>query len=253
MLNSILNIILTSNANLFVDIIQEKSAWDLIRESGLFAKLVLFMLIMFSVISWAIMLWKWRQFARVESDNAYFMSRFRSSNDLKSSFKDLAKIKFSPFARMFKESFGEWDYCISVEKELSKSDSPKLGEQHFKIISDSASCIGEEELSRLGGYVTFLATTANASPFLGLLGTVWGIMGSFSAIGTRGSASLAIVAPGIAEALIATVAGLAAAIPAVVGYNYFNNRLRVMGVGIDNFKLELMNAFRRENLLNKKE
>jgi len=93
-----------------------------------------------------------------------------------------------------------------------------------------------------------LATTGNISPFFGLLGTVWGIMDSFASIGVRGSASLAVVAPGIAEALIATVVGLAVAIPAVMAYNFFNNQLKVFSTQVDNFTLEFLSAVKKEEL-----
>jgi biopolymer transport protein TolQ len=239
---------LFSTFGIYTDVVPGKSAWDLISESGLFAKIILFILVSFSVISWAIMLWKRHQFARAESESRYIQRKFRSARDLVSAYSKLSGIKSSPLYKMYTEALSEWEYCLAVEKEISGNGNPHLDERHIKLIDEAAARAGEEELSRLGGYISFLATTANASPFLGLLGTVWGIMGSFSAIGVRGTASLAVVAPGIAEALIATVAGLAAAIPAVVGYNYFNNRLRVMGVKVDNFKSEIISAARRQNL-----
>ncbi|MBD3170437.1 MAG: Tol-Pal system subunit TolQ [candidate division Zixibacteria bacterium] len=234
-----------------LEVVPGKSAWELILESGLFAKLILLILVSFSIISWAIMLWKWRQLSRAESDSRYIIGKFRSSRDIQALYKSLPRIKNSPLDIMFREAHSEWEYSVSVEKEMTGQNPAELDEEHFKLIGEAAARAGEDELTRLSGYVSFLATTANASPFLGLLGTVWGIMGSFSAIGERGSASLAVVAPGIAEALIATVAGLAAAIPAVVGYNYFNNRLKVLGVMVDNFKSELVSAYRRENLVNR--
>ncbi|MBD3232947.1 MAG: hypothetical protein GF315_04410 [candidate division Zixibacteria bacterium] len=203
---------------------------------------------MFSVVSWAIMLWKWRQFSAIESANKRFINNFRSARSIKNAYSNLSKFTKSPFSSMLRDSYAQWDYCRALQSDNSVNPSYSLNDEHFKIINDAAERAGEEELSGLSNYITFLATTANSSPFLGLLGTVWGIMGSFSAIGVRGSASLAVVAPGIAEALIATVAGLAAAIPAVIGYNHFSNRLRNFGVDVDNFKLELISAFRKENL-----
>ncbi len=224
-----------------MDVAPGKSAWNLIMESGLFAKIVLLILIGFSVISWAIIFWKWRQFSKTKSETSYFLGKFRASENIRSAYASTKSIRNTPFVRIFKASLSEWEYCRSLGDNI-------LNEEHFKLIRDAAERAGEEELSDLGGYIPFLATTANSSPFLGLLGTVWGIMGSFSAIGARGSASLAVVAPGIAEALIATVAGLAAAIPAVIAYNHFNNRLRTLAVEVDNFKLELLSEYRRENL-----
>ena len=108
---------------------------------------------------------------------------------------------------------------------------------------------GAEEVNRLEKAIVFLATTGNISPFFGLLGTVWGIMNAFASIGVRGSATLAVVAPGIAEALIATIAGLAVAIPAVMAYNFFNNKLKVISTQVDNFALEFLSAVKKENIL----
>ena len=101
------------------------------------------------------------------------------------------------------------------------------------------------EVAQLERYLPFLATTASSTPFIGLFGTVWGIMSAFHGIGTQGSASLAVVAPGISEALIATAAGLAAAIPAVIGYNYFINRVRHWATEMDGFMLDLLNVLSR--------
>jgi biopolymer transport protein TolQ len=101
------------------------------------------------------------------------------------------------------------------------------------------------EIERMERYLPFLATTASSAPFIGLFGTVWGIMTSFQSIGTQGSANLAVVAPGISEALIATAAGLAAAIPAVMGYNFYVNRVKYWASEMDGFLLDLLNAFAR--------
>jgi biopolymer transport protein TolQ len=146
----------------------------------------------------------------------------------------------------FKESeqFSKKEYLDNPRKEEGLTSENKT-----ELIKMTLDRIGAEELSRLERYVVFLATTGNISPFFGLLGTVWGVMDSFASIGVRGSASLAVVAPGIAEALIATIFGLAVAIPAVIGYNYFNNRLKFISTDIDNFSLEFLTSAKKEGIL----
>ena len=125
---------------------------------------------------------------------------------------------------------------------------PHQHKDRLDVIRMTLERVGSEEINRLEKSNVFLATTGNISPFFGLLGTVWGIMDSFASIGVRGSASLAVVAPGIAEALIATVVGLAVAIPAVMAYNFFNNQLKVFSTQVDNFTLEFLSAVKKEEL-----
>ena len=134
----------------------------------------------------------------------------------------------------------------SFASSRDKSGKIEIDDDSLEQVAEAIDRAGTDELLRLEKYVIFLATTANASPFLGLLGTVWGIMESFAQIGISGTATLAVVAPGIAEALIATIAGLAAAIPALIAYNYFINKLRQVAGGIDNFKSELFSSIKKE-------
>ena len=157
---------------------------------------------------------------------------------LEAGFKELEEI-----GRREKDPLAEREAPLVVEF------GPAQKKDRIDVIRMTLERVGSEEITRLEKSVVFLATTGNISPFFGLLGTVRGIMDSFASIGVRGSASLAVVAPGIAEALVATVVGLGVAIPAVMAYNFFNNQLKVYSTQVDNFTLEFLSAIKKENLL----
>jgi len=228
---------------LMPDAIAGKKITDLIMESSVFAKIILLVLVMFSVISWAIMIYKYFEYKRVIAGSEIFLRKFRARRSLEKSFPTLSAMKETPFAAIFGAAFVELE---SVIRSSDKGEQITIDDDSLEHIAEAIDRTGTSEISRLEKYVVFLATTANASPFLGLLGTVWGIMESFAQIGVMGTATLAVVAPGIAEALIATVAGLAAAIPAVIAYNYFTNKLRFITSEIENFKSELFSAIKKE-------
>jgi biopolymer transport protein TolQ len=124
-------------------------------------------------------------------------------------------------------------------------DDEEFGRERLEAIDRAMRRNTSLEIARLERYLPFLATTASAAPFIGLFGTVWGVMTAFHGIGQQGSASLAVVAPGISEALVATAAGLGAAIPAVIGYNYFVNRVKQWATEMDGFRLDLLNLLTR--------
>jgi biopolymer transport protein TolQ len=124
-------------------------------------------------------------------------------------------------------------------------DDDDFGRDRLEAVHRAMRRTASVEIAKLERYLTFLATTASATPFIGLFGTVWGVMAAFHGIGTQGSASLAVVAPGISEALIATAAGLAAAIPAVIGYNFFVSRVKDWATEMDGFTLDLLNLLTR--------
>jgi len=222
----------------------------MILESGVFAKSVLLILLFFSVVSWGIIINKFRLFRKVEAETRRFITTFRKSKTIAEAYLTCATLRRTPLSRMLEAGFKE-------SEQFSKKDyldNPGRGEgltpeNKSELIKMTLDRVGAEEISKLERYVVFLATTGNISPFLGLLGTVWGVMDSFASIGVRGSASLAVVAPGIAEALIATIFGLAVAIPGVIGYNYFNNRLKFVATDIDNFSLEFLSSAKKEGII----
>jgi biopolymer transport protein TolQ len=209
---------------------------SLILHSGPMAQFIIFVLMGFSVVSWGIMVERFRVLARSESESAAFISKFRAGSSL-GDLRDVAeKLPHAPAAAIYRAGF----------RQINVVGNPKVpamaGPTRDPIASIERVLVraANEEQARLERSLPFLATTAAASPFIGLFGTVWGIMSAFHAIGGMGTANLAVVAPGISEALVTTAAGLAAAIPAVIGYNYFVNRIRAIGTRMDNFVADFL-------------
>ncbi len=209
--------------------------FSLIYSAGPVAKAVMLILLIFSIISWTIMFVKFRQYGRTEREAERFFHAAREAD----SFKKLITIntESSPdnsFYRLIRAS-------TKRSRKRQKENNPEIKQETIPIIENAMRITISEETTRLERRLSFLATTANASPFIGLFGTVWGIMDSFREIGVRGTTSLAVVAPGISEALIATAMGLAAAIPAVLAYNYFSGRLKRIMSRMENASLYLIN------------
>jgi biopolymer transport protein TolQ len=206
--------------------------WSLVLDSGPMAKLVLAVLLVFSVASWGIIAERYRRFRGAEATSRRFLERFERGGGLAAIQDDTRDLSGSPIADIFRAGFRE----ISLNPPAGGTvDAPGLEALH-RVLRKSASV----QLGDLERSLGFLATTASATPFIGLFGTVWGIMNAFRGIGVSGTASLAAYAPGIAEALVATAAGLAAAIPAVIGYNHFLGRLRTMDLLVEEFVADLI-------------
>jgi len=194
---------------------------SLVLRAGVVVKFVLLILLFFSVFSWAIIFYKYKLFKSVERESEEFQSAFLKSKDMETLYQTTRSLRLSPLANLFRAVYP-----------LEDVDS--------EAIKRSLKRVEAAETAKLERYLTFLATTGSTTPFIGLFGTVWGIMDSFIGIGKMGSASLAIVAPGIAEALIATAAGLAAAVPAVIAYNYYLSRVRRNVMMMEDFSQELI-------------
>lgn len=225
------------------------SIWDILAQSSGFSLLVLFVLLVLSVVSWAVIFLKWRTFRRISADSARFRLLFRKGRRLSERMTALSALQHMPHWQVIDAGYAE---VVSFSEQnrggRAGSDSGfDLTSEQKRAVSDTLERVSQEEIGKLEEWTIFLATTANAAPFLGLLGTCWGIMNAFMGIGATGSASLVVVAPGIAEALIATVVGLAAAIPAVIAYNWCVRRLRVFGDDLSNLSLEFLTELTREN------
>ena len=218
---------------------------ELVLSAGPLAKAVLAVLLLFSVISWALIVEKWWQLRRVRRHTLGFLKVYRDARRPSVVNQAAKKFRESPLAQLYGAAYQElWglpDVVDQVIEDVDDGVTPDRLESVQRALQRTAAL----EVSQLERYLPFLATTASATPFIGLFGTVWGVMSAFHGIGAQGSASLAVVAPGISEALIATAAGLGAAIPAVVGYNYFVSRVKRWATEMDGFMLDLINQLSR--------
>jgi biopolymer transport protein TolQ len=216
----------------------------IILGAGIVVKLVLLLLLSFSVVSWTIILFKFFQVQRAKSESERFMEFFWKSKRFDAIASQVDRFTNSPLTVLFNEGYSELKKVVEND---SKSDGSALSTDLGGVenVSRALRRATNSEITRLEKYLTFLATTGSTSPFIGLFGTVWGIMTAFEGIGKTGSASLAVVAPGIAEALIATAIGLVAAIPAVMAYNHFQHKIRVLINEMDSFTTEFLNIVQR--------
>lgn len=224
-----------------------------VLQSGLVAKIVLLILFVLSIISWAIIIEKSRLFWRVFRENNKFSRLFAMRVKWLDRFTYSKEYKASPIARIFKKNSSDikvWIESSLEENGMNPHDSNSLSINKQQIPIRALFDVGiAEEIALLERHVVFLGTTVSVSPFLGLLGTVWGIMTSFLSMGLKGSAEIAAVGPGIAEALITTIAGLGVAIPALVAHNYFVNKLRQVENEAENFFTNLIIIVERERPL----
>ncbi len=209
---------------------------DLIGETGPVAKVVLLILLLFSVVSWAIILSKWSLIRRARVQSGRFLRAFRKAQRLTDIASVADQFKPSPLVAVFEGGFEEYRRQGAVSTGVVRSTT---GIQRAMQIATS------EELTRFERNLPWLAITGAVTPFVGLFGTVWGIIDAFHGLGTAGAATLRAVAPGISEALITTAAGLAAAIPAVIAYNLIGSSIREFASRGDDFSLEMLNAVER--------
>jgi biopolymer transport protein TolQ len=219
------------------------SLLGMILDAGLMVKFVLLILLVLSIISWTIIFIKFRYYRKIRIENEAFDSDYKRSNKLSELLPAAKKYSCSTTAEVFRVGYTELTKVNKLSKDTARTEEISLSS--LDNVQRALNRASSTEMTKLESALGFLATTGSASPFIGLFGTVWGIMETFKAIGARGSATLAVVAPGISEALIATAAGLAAAIPAVIFYNYFLNKSRTMVQEMDNFADEFLNIVER--------
>jgi biopolymer transport protein TolQ len=206
---------------------------------------VLAALVFFSIVSWAIIVYKLVQINLVRKNTRVFLDFFWETKEFSLINREIDRFKDSPLALLFKEGYRETEHFLSADPGEAGTIRLSTDLNAIENISRSLRKISTQETDRLEKNIGFLATTGSTTPFIGLFGTVWGIMIAFRNIGLAGSTSLDIVAPGISEALITTAIGLAVAIPAVIGYNYIQGGIRGQVSEIDNFSYDFLNIVQR--------
>jgi biopolymer transport protein TolQ len=207
---------------------------NLVYQTGPVAKVVLAILLLFSIFSWAIIVQKYGLMNKARMQSARFQRAFRKASRLQDVAAIAEQFKPSPLVAVFEGAYDEL-------KKQGGLRNPVAVQRAMQIASS-------EELTRIERRLPWLATTGAVTPFIGLFGTVWGIIDAFHGLGTSGAATLRAVAPGISEALITTAAGLFAAIPAVIAYNILLNQVREFGSRMDDFSLEIMNTVERNSV-----
>jgi len=233
---------------------QEINLIQMIRSSGLMVNFVLLLLLSFSFMSWTIIFIKYRYIRSAFKESAMFTEYFWKSRDLAEAFVKAKQLLRSPIAQVFRIGYVELKNVsqtgTSANPQAQNPETPPINARFAGIdnVSRALRRASNTEITRITQMVPFLATTGNTAPFIGLFGTVWGIMNSFHGIGLRGSATLAVVAPGISEALIATAAGLAAAIPSVIAFNYFMQKIRIIETELQSFSADFLNIIERDVL-----
>ena len=222
---------------------------NMILHAGPVGQLVMLVLLLFSLISWSIVFLKFRLFKKVTTDTRDFLEAFWSSSKLSEAYDTAQEYEYSPEAAIFSTGFTELQKINKIRSRKDGIIQSETLEMQMATMDNLKRAIRKaesQEMTELGKSLSFLATTGSATPFIGLFGTVWGIMASFHDIGMRGSASLTVVAPGISEALVATAAGLAVAIPAVIFYNYFATKLTDIDGEMQNFSTDFLNLVERD-------
>jgi biopolymer transport protein TolQ len=220
---------------------------DLIANASPISQVVLVILLIFSVLSWAVTFYKAWSFRRIEQQTTTFLDVFRRSTKFSEVQAVCKSLEGSPLVGLFQAGYAELNLQLRQPSPPGSPSgiTPRPTLKSLAAVDRALLRASSVEVNKLEKRVPFLATTASITPFIGLFGTVWGIMTSFFNIGTQGSTDLSVVAPGIAEALIATAVGLAAAIPAVYFYNHFSTKVKQYATEMDDFALEFLNIAER--------
>jgi biopolymer transport protein TolQ len=224
---------------------------SLIAGSTYVARIVLLVLGLFSIISWGIVFYKWWTFGRANRQSSQFLDVFRRSNKFSEVHAVCRSLAASPLVGLFQAGYAELTAQLR-QQSPDISNGPNPGGVAVRPTLKSLPAVDRAllraaavEVNKLERWIPFLATTASISPFIGLFGTVWGILMAFAGIAQTGSTNLSAVAPGIADALITTAVGLLAAIPAVLFYNYFSQRVKTFASSMDDFAMEFLNIAER--------
>jgi biopolymer transport protein TolQ len=225
--------------------------FQLVAEAGPVSIIVLVTLAIFSLVSWAIILSKWMVFRKADAQSRTFLEIFRRSKKFSEVRSVCKQLRTSPLVGVFLSGYNELDYQLRARESRGNpmsSEEHVEGQSRIRSLESVARSLVRAtnlEVLKLEKRLSFLATTGSATPFIGLFGTVWGIMNAFRRIGVVQAANISVVAPGVSEALIATAAGLAAAIPAVIFYNYYVSWVKRLSTEMDDFSLEYLTIIER--------
>ena len=228
--------------------IQPESLVSMVTGTGPVVQIVLYLLISFSIISWGIILYKMRQVRTARRQSHRFVEMFWDTKNLTTIHSASQELKQSPVAQVFRAGYQELVRLTRSKRQANPGEEMATDLGGVENVERAMKRATNQELTQLERALTFLATTASSTPFIGLFGTVWGIMTAFRGLSTTQSSSIQAVAPGISEALIATAVGLFAAIPALIGYNYFARQIRVLHADMENFASEFLNIAERHFL-----
>jgi len=245
MITELLNIILVPGV-ISVEGAFTGDIFQMIIHAGPVVKFIMFILFLFSVVSWAIIFMKWRLLRKAREETTYFLDLFWDTAEMSKVYNESEDLPYSPVANLFRSGYSEIVRMNKIQAQPKGSAANSSMQPLLDVVERSLKRATIDQGNRLEKALSFLATTGNTAPFIGLFGTVWGIMESFRGIGLKGAANLAVVAPGISEALIATAAGLAAAIPAVVAFNYFNSKVGFLKSEMDNFSSDFLSLVARQ-------
>ncbi len=225
---------------------EQVNFFQMFLTAGLVVKFVMLLLLAFSFFSWFIIFKKHLLFKAARLHSAEFLETFWQSKNLAAANNTAQEIDICPEASIFKHGYTELQKLSRSQADSAGTETLKMRLAHMDNLQRTLAKATTQEMHRFGKSLSFLATTGSAAPFIGLFGTVWGIMAAFQDIGMRGSATLAVVAPGISEALVATAAGLAVAIPAVVFYNFYSNKLDNIENDMHSFAADFLNLVERD-------
>jgi biopolymer transport protein TolQ len=229
--------------------LRQEGLVTMVTSAGPVVQFVLYVLILFSVFSWGIIFYKLRQMRVARRQSARFIEIFWDTKNLTTIHTASQELKQSPVAQVFRSGYQELVRLTRAKRQNNPGEAALTTELGgIENVERAMKRAINQEITRLERALTFLATTASATPFIGLFGTVWGIMTAFRGLSVTQSSSIQAVAPGIAEALIATASGLVAAIPAVIAYNHFARQIRVLSAEMENFSSEFLNIAERHFL-----
>jgi biopolymer transport protein TolQ len=221
--------------------------WQLVTSSSMATRVVLLVLVLFSVITWFVIVMKWWQFRRVRKSGDRFFGELERTVRLEDAYRAVMKLPTSPYRRLLKEGVNFFsELRPGALQDLDTANQAALSQTQLDVMKMMLAKDVSAERDQMARFITWLATIGSVSPLLGLLGTVLGVMNSFLGIASGGSGNISAVAPGIAEALTTTVTGLAVAIPAVIAYNIFVNRLGLFAGELEGFAQEIVGTLARE-------